>query len=237
MFDTGTLALMGHSMGATIAPLVLAHEPRYRAGILSGAGGSWIENVVYKLSPFAVRPLAELIVRYNGTGNHLNEFDPVLGLLQWAAEPADPPVYDRYILREPLAGEPRNVLMFQGIVDTYIMPPIANATSLSLGVDLAEPVHDLSDPRIAMFPALATLLDFAGTHQVTLPQAGNVMATVGTAHATGVVVQHQQDMIEDGHEVVFQTEGPKHQYQCFLQSYAQGAPRVPPTGGVNDPCE
>ena len=39
-FDTATLALMGHSMGATIAPLTLAYEPRYRAALLSGAGGS-----------------------------------------------------------------------------------------------------------------------------------------------------------------------------------------------------
>ena len=36
----------------------------------------------------------------------------------------------------PRGNPPRNVLMEQGIVDHYIMPPIANATSLSLGLDL-----------------------------------------------------------------------------------------------------
>jgi hypothetical protein len=237
IFDTGTLALMGHSMGATIAPLVLAHEERFRAGVLSGAGGSWIENVMFKLSPFEVRPFAELIVRYNGSGRHLTEFDPVLSLLQWAAEPADPPVYDRYIIHEPLAGAPRSVLMFQGIVDTYIMPTIADATSLSLGIDLADPERDIStDPRISMFPPVGTLLDLVGRRVVTLPQQGN-LAVTGTAGATGVVVQLPQDMVEDGHEVAFQTEPPKHMYQCFLTSYAQGAARVPASGGVSDPCQ
>ena len=48
-FDGTTMALMSHSMGSTISPLTLAFEPRYRAAILSGAGGSWIENIIYKL--------------------------------------------------------------------------------------------------------------------------------------------------------------------------------------------
>ena len=39
-FDVTKLALMGHSMGAAIAPLTLAAEPRYRAVLMSGAGSS-----------------------------------------------------------------------------------------------------------------------------------------------------------------------------------------------------
>src|SRR5207237_1390229 len=85
-FDTSILALMGHSMGATIAPLTLAIEPRYRAAILSGAGGSWIENIVYKQSPVPVRPVMELLLHYAGSGRHLGEFDAALGLMQWAGE-------------------------------------------------------------------------------------------------------------------------------------------------------
>ncbi|HEX8791426.1 MAG TPA: hypothetical protein VF765_10790, partial [Polyangiaceae bacterium] len=57
-FDATRMGLMGHSMGATISPLSLATEPRFRAGILSGAGGSWIENVMYKLHPLPVEGFA-----------------------------------------------------------------------------------------------------------------------------------------------------------------------------------
>ncbi|MCK6547631.1 hypothetical protein L6R52_17405 [Myxococcota bacterium] len=217
-FDTETLALMGHSMGATIAPLVLAIEPRYRAAILSGAGGSWIENVVHKKSPIDVSAVARLVLGYEDEGRAIVEHDPALTLVQWAGEAADPPVYGRAIITE--AATPRHVLMFQGIVDTYILPPIANATSLSLGLDLARPVLEDS---------LSALLAISGRREVELPTAGNVDGT------TAVVVQVREDGIEDGHEVVFQTEAPKHQYRCFLESFARGeAPRVP---AADAPCE
>jgi hypothetical protein len=39
---------------------------------------------------------------------------------------------------------------------------------------------------------------------------------------TAVVVQHPKNKIEDGHEVVFQTEAPKRQYRGFLKGLAQG---------------
>src|SRR5579883_2502723 len=142
-FDTSTMALMGHSMGATIAPPAIALEPRYRALVMSGAGGSWIENIVYKQKPLAVKPLAEALIGLTGDYS-LTDWDPLLSLLQWAGESADPPVYSRALTRE--GTPPRDVLMFQGIVDHYILPPIANAESLSLGLDLAGPERDTGVP-------------------------------------------------------------------------------------------
>ena len=49
-----------------------------------------------------------------------------------------------------------------------------------------------------------------------------------------MVVQHAEDGVEDGHEAAFQTEPPKQQYRCFLQSFAKGTPRVP-KGVASDP--
>ena len=235
-FDPGTMVLMGHSMGATISPLTLAYEPRFRAALLSGAGGSWIENVIYKLHPIAVKGFAELLVGLTGSGYELTEHDPVLSLFQWAGEAADPPVYGRRIVREPADGPSRHVLMMQGIVDHYILPSIANTTSLSFGLDLAGAELDGSVPEIASFTPLGSLLDLTGRAAITLPAAGNVTGA-GGAKVTAVVTQHAADGIEDGHEVVFQTEGPKHEYRCFLESLAKGTPRVPAPGQAMDPCE
>lgn len=223
-FDGGTLVLMGHSMGATIAPLALAFEPRYRAALLSGAGGSFLQNIVYKESPVRVRPIAEALLRVAGRWE-LHEHDPVLMLLQWAGESADPPAYGRRILREP-DGAPRHVLMMQGIVDTYILPPIANATSLSFGLDLAGPALDETEPRLDAFTPLRDHLPLAMRSAITLPASGNFDGV-----ATAVVTQHAEDGVEDGHEVVFQTETPKRQYRCFLQTLATGdLPEVPAEG-------
>ncbi|MBK9000515.1 MAG: hypothetical protein IPM35_32750 [Myxococcales bacterium] len=233
--DANALALMGHSMGATIAPLVLATEPMFRAGILSGAGGSWIENVLYKQKPVPVKGFAELLLGVAGK-HSLSESDPALSLFQWAAEPADPPVYGRAVVHEPAAGAPRHVLLLQGIVDHYIMPSIANATSLSLGLDLAGDSLDAATAELADLPHLEEVIAFSGRAQIALPATGNVSAG-GKPKATAVVVQHPEDGVEDGHEVVFQTAAPKHQYQCFLESLAAGLPRVPKPAGELAACE
>jgi hypothetical protein len=228
--DTNTLALMGHSMGATIAPLTLAVEPMFSAVILSGAGGSWIENVLHKQKPLAVKGFAELLLGVAGK-HSLSASDPALSLFQWGTEPSDPPVYGRAIVAEPLDGAPRHVLMLQGIVDHYILPPIANATSLSLGLDLAGDALDSATPELADLPSLGSMLAFSGRAQIGLPASGNASG------ATALVVQHREDGIEDGHEVVFQTEMPKRQYRCFLESLLTGAPRVPTASGDPASCD
>ena len=231
-FDLDILAIMGHSMGATISPLTLAVEPRYRAAILSGAGGSWIENVVHKQSPVAVRPLAEVLLQYVGIQRTLHEHDPALSLLQWAGEPADPPIYAAAERTGAVVAAPaRHVLMLQGIVDTYILPPIANATSLSFGLDMGGDPLDADHPELAEFAPLEAVLTFADRQTVALPASNN------RDDVTVIVAQHAEGPIEDGHEVAFQTEGPKHQYRCFLESFRDGTASVPAIGPLSAPCE
>jgi len=233
--DLTHLALMGHSMGATIAPLVLALEPRYKAVVLSGAGASWIENLMYKQSPLNVRDLAELLLNYEP--GELHRHDPALSILQWAADSADPLSYLRLALAEPQGRDPVQVLMLQGIVDTYIMPPIANAMSLGLGLDLAGPPLDGDHPELAGygFEPLESLLPLLGRSIILLPAEAN-RTVDGYGEVTAVVVQHPEDGIEDGHEVVFQTELPKIQYQCFLKTLRTGTGYVP--AAADDPrCE
>jgi hypothetical protein len=52
-----------------------------------------------------------------------------------------------------------------------------------------------------------------------------------------VVTQHAEGGVEDGHEVVFQTPGPKRQYRCFLDAVASGrAPVVVAPEPAEAPC-
>jgi hypothetical protein len=223
-FDMDHLVLMGHSTGAWIVPLALAHEPAYKAAILSGAGGSWIANMIYKQRPLDVAPVIGLLL---GVGVPVAG-DPAMTLLQWAAEPADPQVYARRIVREPAAGEmPRHVLMEQGVVDHYILPRIANALSLPLGLSLAGEPLDADVPGQL---ALAPLLTHAGGARLTLPVRGN------RDGVTAVVVQHLGDDVQDAHEVLFQTEPPKHEYRCFLESFLGGVPQVVAGVSADAPC-
>ena len=187
-FDTSMMALMGHSMGATIAPLSLAVEPRFLAGLLSGSGGSWIENIIWKQQPLPVKGIAEVLLELTHTGYSLTEYDSLLSLYQWAGEDADPPVYGRRIIAEPTVGKPRHVLMMQGIVDHYILPAIADATSLSFGLDLVGKELDEDNPAIAEFTPVGTLLDLTSRTVLPLPAAANVKGAGGVA-VTAVVSQ------------------------------------------------
>jgi hypothetical protein len=233
-FDDSSLALMGHSMGASIAPLAMAFEPRYRALILSGGGGSFIENVIHKQRPIATRPVAETLVGVLGTGYELSSFDPIVNLLQWAGESADVPHYARRVV-EPSDAAPRSVLMVQGIVDHYILPPIANTLSLSLGLDLGGPALDAATAELKPFRPFSALAPLVGSRALDLPAAANVSTRFG--QATALVVQHPEDGIEDGHEVLFQTEAPKHQLRCFLESLRDGPPLVPVGQTLETPCQ
>ena len=233
-FDMTRAALMGHSMGATIAPLVLAFEPAFGAAILDGAGGSWIENVLYKERPLKVKPDVELLIEYESQHLSLTENDPVLSLFQWAEEPCDTQVYASRILREPANGEsPRNVLMEQGIVDHYILPAIANSLSMPLRLDLAGMELDGANAELTMDgePTLLSMFPYSGQKAIAFPVSGNFVLPAGDGGAggavTAIVVQHPSDGIEDGHEITFQTDPPKNEYRCFLQSYVPGGP--PPT--------
>lgn len=219
--DPNRSAIMGHSMGAWVAPLALAASDTaagqgFRAAILSGAGSGWMPNIVYKKSPVDVRPLAEAILGYSATGRSLTMSDPALLLLQWAGEAADPQSYAH------LARIDRDILMIEGIVDTYILPPIAQGTSLGLRLDLAgESMPYDTDPRLAGFTPLPELLPLAGLTQRDTPVSRN------RGDHTAVVVHAPGDAIEDGHEAAFQTPGPKHQIRCFLETLARdGVPTV-----------
>jgi hypothetical protein len=198
--------LIGHSTGATIAPLAAAASPRFDAMVLSGAGSSWVRQVVYKESPAPLRSLAEILFEY-WPARTLHEHDPMLGLLQWAGEPADPMVYAPD-LRD------RHVLVFQGVVDTYIPPPIANPTALSLGLDLAGPALDEGIAARSFSDDLALV----GGARHDLPVRG------GASGRLGVVTQLPEDGIEDGHEVLFQRDDARRQLTHFLESLADGDP-------------
>jgi hypothetical protein len=235
-FDTTHLAIMSHSMGSTISPLTTAFEPSYQTQILSGAGSSWIENVVYKQLPLDVPGVLGVLLDYTSSGRTLTEHDPAATIFQWAIESADPQVYDERIIRDPIPGaHARDVLMVQGIVDHYILPPIANATTLTLGLDLAGEAIDQATPAESPYTPILPLLPLVGHSQIQFPVQGNVTGGDGRK-VTSIVMQAPGDAVEDGHEVIFQTDPPKHEYQCFLASSLVGTPIAPALASTDAGC-
>lgn len=219
--DGRSLALVGHSIGASIAPLTAAFEPRYRAMIVSGAGASWSENILYKLSPIPTRGLANTLVGYASETAVINDADPMLALLQWAGEEADAQVYAPLMIAHPTLGLPRHVLMFQGIEDTYIPPPVANALTLALEIDVGGTIRDREWTAREGWQPIQALLPLTGRDVISLPATANLGD--GT---TAVLVQLEEDGIQDGHEVMWQRSDAREMVRCFLIGLASGTPTV-----------
>lgn len=216
--DLDRYALFGHSMGATVAPIAATAIPDLDVLLLSGAGGSWIENVLHKQAPLAVRPLAETILELEpGT---LTQWDPALNLLQQVGEPADPQVYAASLA----SRDDLDVLMIQGIVDTYILPPIANAISLPLDLTLAGEALEATDPRTAGFDGFVQA-NVNPDPQTSLPAVGKA------GERFAILVQHVEDGIENGHEVAFQLGAARRQLRCMLSDRI-----VVDAGAEGDPC-
>ena len=110
--------------------------------------------------------------------------------------------------------------MFQGILDTYIPPPVANALTLGLAIDVARPIRDSGTPALDAYTSIEALLPLTGRGTVALPARGNVDGT------TALVVQLDEDGIEDGHEVMWQRADARALVTCFLRTLARGTPTV-----------
>ena len=209
--DADALGLFGHSMGATIAPVGAANAEAYGALVLSGAGASWIENVVYKELPVPVRAVSEAMLDYAAADHSLDRHDPFLSLLQWAGELGDPPIHTAAVV-----ARGTHVLMQQGIVDHYILPPIANGASLALRLDLAGPALDAAHAELQAHAPAAEVLPLVGRGSVALPASGN------REGVTALVLQVAQDEVEDGHEVGFQVQAARDRTAAFFAAHAAG---------------
>ncbi len=217
-FDQGHLAMLSHSMGSSMSGLALATDPRYRVAILSGAGGSLIENVVYKAKPFPVYVAGSLLELPSDC--RIDEFPAPVSLLQWATESSDTEVFARRMVVDEAPAHAtwwsptaRSVLMIQGLVDHDILPPIADVMTLGASLDLglgpnscfADPLCDrrpvYGEVATQSYPSLADLLWMSGRSYGDLSVVtGNVpwpklvpRPPNYAGDLTAVVVQHRID--------------------------------------------
>jgi hypothetical protein len=208
-FDPANFFFYGHSTGASIGDLVLGVEPAYRAGMLSGAGGSWLYNLALKEHPIKLSKVMSVALGLTPE-EPLDMFHPLAAVFQTTVEEAEAMNFAP-LWQADHAGKPaKDILLIEGVVDGYFLPRMVNALSMAAGLDLAGPAVD---------PLTREELALTGGTQVPFPAAPN------RAGRMGHVVQFAADGF-DGHYAPFELATAKHLYRCWFESLLAGAPRL-----------
>ncbi|HVO30063.1 MAG TPA: hypothetical protein VMV18_04980 [bacterium] len=199
-FDPSRVEFMGHNLGGNTGALALADEADVKGAVLSGAGGGLVRSMLGRTQPTALSPaLAQL------TGEAtVDEFDPVMGLLQAWLDPADPAAYARYLVTEPRASAaPKNVFEVEGLSDHYTPNAALETLAVALGLDQVSPV---------LAPISGVTMN--GGTVLTPPVAGN------QSGVTAVVLQYPPAAGSDGDLVAFDVAAAQTQHASFLGTLA-----------------
>ncbi len=212
----GIAAIWGHSQGATEAAIALPYGA-YAGAALSGAGASLLDALLTKTSPVnlaAAVPFALSDAAGDGTlrGGRNN---PVLSLLQFYIDPADPLAYARLAAAAPPeGGTAHHVFQPYGLSDTYTPAIVQETFALAAGLGLV--AHDPSVSKPDPIGSLTTL---------PAPASGNL--TVGGLPVTALAREYAPEKGKDGHFVAFDRPTARADVERFLAGSLGGkVPRV-----------
>ena len=187
-FDPGKIFFFGHSQGSLTGVPFVAWEPEIQAAIFSGAGGLLYLSLIHKTEPVDIAALVRLFLR----DDPLDEYNPVLALLQMYMERSDSVSYARRLTTD--------VFISEGLIDRYTPVPSIEALATAMRVDLVSPMR-----REVMG------LTLAGRRVLDAPVSGN-----WEGGATGVLLQYDEAPDSDGHFVIFDLEDARQQSTQFL---------------------
>jgi hypothetical protein len=207
-FDADRIYFMGHSQGGLTGPPFLAHEPTIKGAVLSGAGGLLYLSMLYKTQPLDVASIVAAFIR----DFPLDEFNPILALLQGWIDLSDTVAYAPHLVRDPLPGVgAKHIFQSEGFIDRYTPPPAIEALATAIGADQVGPVLQRIDGLV-----------LRDSPVLTAPVTGNQDGV------TSVLLQYDEVNGSDGHFVLYDVPAGIKQYGDFLGTMAgDGIPTVP----------
>ena len=218
-FDPERLTGMGQSMGSTIGISWAAIDPRLKAIVLSGSGGSMAEIATEAVEPFDVQGVLQAFLQ---PGRPIERNHPLLHAMQNVWDMVDPVTKANRLIAEPFAGIPaKHVLMPAGVIDGYFSPRAEAALAVNLKAPLVGPEVE---------PFLPASLRLAGQQAITYPVQSNINGK------TGAVIQYASENTK-GHYVLFNQDGARFQYTCFLASVGTpGGAKISAPAALDAPC-
>jgi predicted esterase len=211
--DGSRLLLYGHSQGGNAASLVAARQSAYGAIVMSGTGGNLVYTLLGKTNPIDIPSVLPYLLGEPGP-SAVNEYHPVLNLMQLYFERADSVNFARRLFTEPLADmTAHHVLHVYGTKDTYSVVATQRAYALAANFKVAPPGVD------------AYGLDFATGG----PPFSNNEFFGRVGKLTALQIQYEPTAAYDGHFVSTQDPQARAAIQQMLVTAARdGIPTVTP---------
>ncbi len=207
-FDPERIYFFGHSQGGLTGPPFVAYEPAIKGAVLSGAGGLLYHALLNQTEPIDITALVMGVI----IDRPLDEFNPVLSILQMWVERSDTINYGPLLVREPAPGMvARPIFQTMGFVDNFTPLATIEALAVAIGGNHVEPVIEPIEG-----------LELRGRSEVAAPVAGNVGGT------TAVIIQYRATS-SDGHFVVFDVAAARRQSTQFLSTLAATGMATVPT--------
>jgi predicted esterase len=209
-FDLNRILFFGHSQGGITGVPFVSQEPLIKGAVFSGAGGILYLSLLYKTEPVDVASLVRAVL----PDSPLDEFNPILALLQLWIDRADSATYGPLLIdRPPPGNQPKHVFHSLGIVDHFTPVPNIEALATAMRVSPVQPIlQDVEGLALTGRPALAP------------PVTDNLGAV------TGVMLEYNAPTGTDGHFVIFAVPAARSQSVEFLRTLADTgtATLVPP---------
>jgi hypothetical protein len=200
-FDADHIYFKGHSQGSLTGGLFAPQEPQLKAVVLSGSSGNWLQWLLHKQAPIDVAGLLETAL-----GEPIDQYHPLLNLIQAYMDDMDPESYGPlYVRRPPPGASPKSVFQSLGLDDHYA--PIETIEALGLSIGL-QPVLPMLTPIDGT--------SISGMSWAQAPVVGNLGPTV-----TGVHCQYPA-IAGEGHYVIFHDPAAIAQSNRFLATHYQG---------------
>jgi len=210
-FDPAKIFLFGHSQGGTTGAPFLAFDPDVKAAVLSGTGALLFEVLLGKTLPIDISAVAATFI----PDDPLDEFNPVLAMVQTWVERSESANYAPLIARAPVTGDdgqtlaPKDIYQSEGIVDHWVPNRAIEAFATALGGNQLRWFDGGTQP----WPAVEGL-ELRGRGQVGAPVSGNL------AGKTVVLVQYRQATGSDGHFVTSSVPAALRTWTEFLRTRA-----------------
>jgi hypothetical protein len=200
-FDPARLSAMGQSMGTTLGIPWAGLDPRLKGAVFSGTGGILVEIANTAIEPVMLKGLLEGLLGLTSDMKQISPQHPLLHAMQNLWDLVDPVAKAEYLAASPHDGVPaKDVFMTAGFRDGYFDPIAQAAVAVPLGAPLV---------GAAVEPTLDATLRLAGRSPAAYPLAANL-----GGRTVGVVQYTAPNNL--GHYVVFNQQGARDQYTCFL---------------------